>query len=350
MENYILVIAFLSVTVNLALMYFSIKKGIFLDKINKKHGIHKRLTPRIGGVGIAVSSIGMVVIPEGLLFFLSSLPIFLIGFLEDLKSDINPKVRLGFMTTSSILSIALLGAIVRDIDYIHFPFIIALVFTIVGLIGVVNAINIIDGLNGLASGIAILAFLSFSYVFYQYEDYSMMFISLILAAATVGFFVLNYPRGLIFLGDSGSYFLGFSLAVLSVLMVNRHNEVSAWFPLLLLVYPVWEVLFSMFRRKFLQKRGMMEPDRLHLHCLLCKRVLNSNPKSSFIILLSVFTLDLFAVNFRENSVLLTVAAFSFAIIYTFFYLSIVAFKVKLLYFKKIGMGIYRLVYIYKLFL
>ncbi len=348
MGDYLLYIMGISIAVNIAFMYLSKKKGIFIDGVNKNHSIHKKDTPRIGGIGIFISSAGMSLVPLGFLFFVSSIPIFLIGMLEDLKSNISPKIRLLFMVFSAVLSIILLDAVVHDIDYIHFPLIVAVIFTLFGVIGVVNALNIIDGLNGLASGVSLLAFLSFGYVFYLYQDNEMMFISLILAAATAGFLLINYPKGFIFLGDSGSYFLGFSLAILSVLMVNRHPEVSAWFPLVLVVYPVWEVLFSIYRRKFLQKKNAMEPDKLHLHCLLCKRVICSNPLTSLCILIFIAIFDITAIYFRENSLILTSLAFTFAIIYTLFYSLTVMFKAT--HFKRLGNGIYRLIYIYKLFL
>src|SRR6266571_5197456 len=79
------------------------------------------------------------------------------------------------------------------------------------------------------------------------------------------FLAWNYPKGKIFLGDGGAYLLGFWLAELSVLLVARHPEVSPWFPMLLLVYPIFETLFSMYRRKVLQGVPPGQPDGLHLH-------------------------------------------------------------------------------------
>ena len=69
-----------------------------------------------------------------------------------------------------------------------------------------------------------------------------------LAGATAGFLVWNYPRGLIFAGDGGAYLWGVVIAMASVLLVQRHALVSPWFPMLLLIYPVWETLFSIYRK------------------------------------------------------------------------------------------------------
>ena len=92
------------------------------------------------------------------------------------------------------------------------------------------------------------------------------------AGAVLGFLLLNYPRGLIFAGDGGAYLVGFLIAEISVLLVARHSEVSAWFPLLLVIYPVFETFFSIYRRKFLQDRSVGCPDALHLHQMIYKRL------------------------------------------------------------------------------
>ena len=104
--------------------------------------------------------------------------------------------------------------------------------------GAANAINIIDGYNGLAAVISAMIFAGFSYVSYYLGDRLLLITSVGMIGAIVGFLVWNYPRGLIFLGDGGAYFIGFMIGAVSVLMLARHPEVSAWFPLLLCIYPV----------------------------------------------------------------------------------------------------------------
>ena len=92
-----------------------------------------------------------------------------------------------------------------------------------------------------------------------------------LAASIGGFLLVNYPRGRIFLGDGGAYLVGLLLAELSVLLVHRNSEVSAWFPLVLLAYPIWETIFSMYRRK-VRGQSTGQADALHLHTLVYRRV------------------------------------------------------------------------------
>ena len=77
--------------------------------------------------------------------------------------------------------------------------------------------------------------------------------------------IINFPSGSLFAGDSGAYLIGFLIALVSVLLVTRNPQVSAWCPMLLAVYPVWETLFSIYRKKFLRGRSPNMPDGLHLH-------------------------------------------------------------------------------------
>jgi len=96
--------------------------------------------------------------------------------------------------------------------------------------------------------------------------------ALAMIGALLGFLAWNYPKGKIFLGDGGAYLLGFWLAELSVLLVARHPEISPWFPMLLLVYPIFETLFSMYRRKVIQGQSPGQPDRMHLHQVIYMRL------------------------------------------------------------------------------
>jgi UDP-N-acetylmuramyl pentapeptide phosphotransferase/UDP-N-acetylglucosamine-1-phosphate transferase len=86
-----------------------------------------------------------------------------------------------------------------------------------------------------------------------------------MAGALLGFLAWNYPKGKMFLGDGGAYLLGFWLGELAVLLVARHSEVSPWFPMLLLVYPIFETLYTIYRRRILGGLSPGRPDRMHLH-------------------------------------------------------------------------------------
>ena len=91
---------------------------------------------------------------------------------------------------------------------------------------------------------------------------------LLLGASIFGFFLLNFPKGKIFMGDGGSYFIGFIVSIIGLLFAERHDEVSNWFILLLLIYPMYELLFSSYRRKFYKGASVTEADAEHLHSLI----------------------------------------------------------------------------------
>jgi UDP-N-acetylmuramyl pentapeptide phosphotransferase/UDP-N-acetylglucosamine-1-phosphate transferase len=142
-------------------------------------------------------------------------------------------------------------------------------FTAFAVGGVANAINIVDGFNGLASSSAIIAFLGYGAVAASVGDAEVAQLCLALAAVVAGFFLVNWPMGKLFLGDGGSYFIGFNLAWVSVLLA-RHESVNAFALLLVCVHPVTEVLFSVFRRR-VRKEHPGHPDRLHFHSLVNRR-------------------------------------------------------------------------------
>jgi len=154
-----------------------------------------------------------------------------------------------------------------------------------------------------------------------------------------GFLVVNFPRGRIFLGDGGAYLVGLLLAALSVLLVHRNSEVSPWFPLVLLAYPVWETLFSMYRRN---ARGLStgRPDALHLHTLIYRRVVRwkgyAGEPCDYVMRNSMASLFLWgvpisclavALAFWNNSVALQAAALVFGIFYMLAYRRLVRFRV-----------------------
>jgi UDP-N-acetylmuramyl pentapeptide phosphotransferase/UDP-N-acetylglucosamine-1-phosphate transferase len=145
-------------------------------------------------------------------------------------------------------------------------------FTAFAISGVANSINIIDGFNGIASLTAIYAFFGFALIALQVGDTQLATLCIVLAACVFGFFCVNWPWGKVFLGDGGSYFIGFALAWVAVLVIGRNSEVSPFAALLVCIYPVIEMLFSIYRRKK-KKKSPSSPDRLHLHSIIKRRFL-----------------------------------------------------------------------------
>jgi UDP-N-acetylmuramyl pentapeptide phosphotransferase/UDP-N-acetylglucosamine-1-phosphate transferase len=148
----------------------------------------------------------------------------------------------------------------------------AVLVTMFVVTGVANSVNIIDGFNGLSSMCAMLILGAVAYVAFQVDDVSVMWLALAGVGALLGFFVWNYPAGLVFLGDGGAYFVGFYVAEVSILLLHRNPQVSPMFPLLACIYPVFETLFSIYRRRVLRDQSPGVPDGIHLHSLIYRRV------------------------------------------------------------------------------
>ena len=119
----------------------------------------------------------------------------------------------------------------------------------------------------------LMMMLALAYVAFQVGDSFVFTASLITAGAVLGFFVWNFPAGLIFLGDGGAYLLGFLLAELSILLLHRNAAVSPMFPLLLCAYPIFETIFTIYRRKVVRGVATGLPDGIHLHTLIHRRLI-----------------------------------------------------------------------------
>ena len=111
-----------------------------------------------------------------------------------------------------------------------------------------HAINIIDGLNGLASGTCIIILTSIAILSGMSGDGDIKLVALLVLAPTLGFFLLNFPRGLIFLGDGGAYFLGMTVAFVAINLPTRNPEISSFASLLIVSYPIYETMRSYVRR------------------------------------------------------------------------------------------------------
>lgn len=248
---------------------------------------HTTPVPRVGGLGIAIGLFGFgllawwrghPMLSDLSILLLCALPAFAAGIVEDVTKRVSPLVRLVFTALSALLAGLFIDATITRVDVwgvdalLALPF-VALVFTAFAVAGIANAINIIDGFNGLASVVACTMLASLMYVAFSVGDVLVLTCALALMGAVLGFFFWNYPSGNIFLGDGGAYLLGFLVADLAVILVHRHNEVSAWYAVLLFIYPLVETMFSIYRKKFLRGMSPSLPDGIHLHMLIYRRLI-----------------------------------------------------------------------------
>jgi UDP-N-acetylmuramyl pentapeptide phosphotransferase/UDP-N-acetylglucosamine-1-phosphate transferase len=247
---------------------------------------HARPVPRIGGVGI-VAGLSVVVVmqwargldPQGLSVGLlgCALPALLSGLAEDITKTQSPRRRLFFTAMSAALAAIFLGAVIvrseiPGLDWLLSMTVPAILLTMFAVTGVANAVNIVDGFNGLAAMCVAMMLLAVTFVAFQTHDHVIAICGLAGLGAVLGFFVLNYPGGLVFLGDGGAYFLGFYVAELGVLLLSRNPDVSPLCPLLICIYPIFETIFSIYRRKFVRGRPVGMPDGVHLHSLIYRRL------------------------------------------------------------------------------
>ena len=232
---------------------------------------------------------------ELLFLLVLSLFFFLIGIFDDILS-LSPLKRLLF---SFILAYFAwnYGIILNNIDisflnlgfkFITFPNYLSLIFTLIWLVGVTNAINWIDGLDGLASGCAVIMSSTFGIIALQNNDYEYALISFALAGSCFAFLNFNFKPAKILMGDGGAYFIGFTLALLSLLVAkNNQNVLDFRVPLLTLFYPLVDMLRVMIVR-FIKKKSLIYPDSNHLHHIL---ISNNFSETSTVLILYAITIS-----------------------------------------------------------
>ena len=248
---------------------------------------HARSVPRVGGVGIFAALVATAaalwwrypgVAQQGMLLLACGLPAFGAGLVEDLTKRVSPRRRLIATAVSGSLGVVVLQAVIVRTDLPGFDWIVgfaigATLLTVLAVSGLANAVNIIDGFNGLSSMCVVMMLAAIGYVAFQVDDRLVLLWAVATAGAVLGFFIWNFPAGLIFLGDGGAYFLGFMVAELALLLLHRNPQVSPMFPLLICIYPVFETVFSIYRRRFLREHSPGVPDGIHLHSLIYRRVM-----------------------------------------------------------------------------
>ncbi len=267
------------------------------------------------------------------------------GIAEDMTQRLSVRYRLGFTATSGVLAVLLLGLSVPRLDLSWLDMLLSVApwlgfaIALLAVAGLPHAFNIIDGYNGLAGMVALIVCLALAHVALQVGDRALAALLVSTAAATGGFLLWNYPRGMLFAGDGGAYIWGVVIALASVALVQRNVQVSPWFPLLLLIYPVWETVFSIYRKL---ARGVSPgvADALHFHQLIYRRIVRSvfhddesrrmlmrnNRTSPYLWGFTLLTV-VPAVLFWSNTPVLMAFCALFVVTYVVAYMAIVRFKV-----------------------
>ena len=255
----------------------------FVGKITKKLGIiahtnnrtiHKGIIARTGGYAIYISFLigAMIFLKTDIQInsiLLGGFIIFLTGFYDDIH-DLSPKLKMLGQIIAALIVIFYGGISLKgfSIPFLpsQFSYVIAIIITIGWIVGVTNAVNLIDGLDGLCGGISIIVLVTISLTSLTYGRTDISSLSLLLAGAISGFLVYNFHPASIFLGDCGALFIGFMIAVISLLGFGYKS--SSFFtlgaPIVVLMVPIMDTLIAIVRRK-VHHKSFSEADRNHLH-------------------------------------------------------------------------------------
>jgi UDP-GlcNAc:undecaprenyl-phosphate GlcNAc-1-phosphate transferase len=270
----------------------------------------------------------------------------LAGVIEDLTHRLPARFRFVTTALAALLATLLFGLAVPRVGFASLDVLwqavppLGIALAVLALAGLPHAFNLIDGYNGLAGLVALICALALAYVALQVGDRELAGVMVVLAGATAGFLLWNYPHGLIFAGDGGAYLWGLVIALASTQLVQRHEEVSPWFPVLLLIYPIWEAVFSIYR-KVARGQSPSLADALHFHQLIYRRVvrnvfhhdqsrvmlIRNNRTSPYLWGFTILTVAP-AVLFWQSTPLLIAFTVLFIVSYTWSYHTIVRFRVQ----------------------
>lgn len=281
---------------------FAVKVGA-VDVPNARK-VHTRIMPRLGGLGIFLAFLLSLLavlpfVPDGMLssrdinfiaaFLIGGTLITLIGALDD-RFDLNAKLK--FLAQIAVACMVVFAFDIR-VDFVNVPFQdayssleswISIPLTIFWIVGVTNAINLIDGLDGLAAGVSGIAIGTIFVMSMLMGNYMVAMLCLVLLGSIIGFLFFNFHPAKIFMGDTGSLFLGFCLAMLSMLGFKQIAIVSFITPLIIIGVPLSDTFFAIIRRK-LQKKPIFSPDKGHLHH--CLRELGFSHRQTVLIIYGI---------------------------------------------------------------
>lgn len=249
------------------------KKIKAIDVPKDERRVHKKPIPLIGGLaifyGFLISVLCFCVIDEAVAgIILGAIVIVITGVIDD-KYNLPAKAKLLMQIVSAIIVVAF-GV---EMKYIENPFTgsyitlgwLSLPITVIWIVGVTNAINLTDGLDGLAAGISTIASLSLLVLIMFTDNLNLAIMTAALAGAGFGFLPYNFNPAKIFMGDTGSMFLGYMLSCISVQgLMKTYTVISFAIPILVLGLPIFDTIFAIVRR-IVTGRSIMSPDRGHLH-------------------------------------------------------------------------------------
>ena len=274
-----IMMALLALLISLILVPFVAKLAIKIGAVDKpnERKVHTKIMPRMGGLAIYLSFFSVLFLSHemtmqhiGLLT--GGTVLVLVGIIDD-KTDMPAKIKLLGQIFAACIVVAAGVRVEFMTNFILggvFPlYIFSVPFTVLWIVAITNAVNLIDGLDGLAAGTSIIAAATMAISGYATGQTEMASMALILIGASLGFLKYNFHPAKIFMGDTGSMFLGYNLSVLAIMGFTKSFTVlSLVTPILVLAIPILDTLFAIIRRK-MNNKPIFKPDKNHLHhCLL----------------------------------------------------------------------------------
>ena len=248
-----------------------------LDIPNERK-IHKKPMPRLGGLGIfAGFLLGYMLFGNHTYLMnsvlISSFVLLITGMIDDIK-PLRARYKMIGQFIASLIVVVYGGLLLRDVSffglYINFGW-FAYIVTVFFILGCINCMNFIDGLDGLAGGISAIFFLTIGIIGVIKGEFALATtLTLIMFGSTVGFLFHNFNPAKIFMGDSGSMFLGLMIAVITLLGFKGTMMSAIIIPLFILVVPILDTTFAIIRRK-LKGESISTPDKAHIHHQLLKK-------------------------------------------------------------------------------
>ena len=255
--------------------------------------VHNKPIPRLGGLGIFIGFLaGYMIFAKNTIqmnsILIGSFIIVLTGIIDDIK-PITAKAKLFGQILASCVIVFYGNIVLNDVSILGLNLefgIFAYPITIIFIVACTNIINLIDGLDGLSSGISSIFYLSTVVLcFFQNRFWELeLILALIMLGSCLGFLVHNFHPAKIFAGDSGALFMGFTIAVISLLGFKTTAITSVFIPLAILAVPILDTLFAIIRRT-LKHQKISDPDKQHLHHQLLK--MNFSHRNTVLIIYAI---------------------------------------------------------------
>lgn len=261
-------------------LMIKISKNMNIMDIPNERSVHKKPTPLLGGIAIFLSFLfGFILFgnqnPLMISILIASFLILLLGIFDDIK-PIKARYKFIIHILVALIVVFYGGLKLTHVDIfglsLNFKWMSAYV-TILIIVGIINAVNLIDGLDGLCAGISSIYFLTIGVIALILNKFNGLdiILSFIMLGSTLGFLVFNFPPAKIFMGDTGSTFLGLMISVIMLLGFKTVTLTSLLIPLVLLILPITDTLFAIIRRA-LNKKPIGQADKEHIHHQLLKHL------------------------------------------------------------------------------